>query len=123
MRSVRIARHHLSTTPRNPIPPLAARPLQKRPAKGGSPMKRIFTTCSLLVRAACFDQNATRTDERTHRLDDLDRDGLLEEEGGGVIMPDPGDCPVMTYTEMHTVTVDESGMVISETWEVCTQCF
>ncbi len=90
--------------------------------------RRMMTTCSAAALAAlalggCMDQNSTRSDERVHRLDDGDGDGLMEEEGGGVILPDPGDCPVMTYTEIHTVTVDESGMVISETWEVCTQCF
>ena len=77
----------------------------------------------------CADERTT-TDSRTRRLTDANRDGLLKEENppddGCLIMEepgDPGDCPIMSYTETHSVTVDADGNVLAETWQVCTQCF
>lgn len=89
---------------------------------------RLQTTgiATALLLAACASETTTR-DYRTRHLDDSDKDGLLEEkdpsEDGYIIMPNPGDCPLMEWTEIHTVVVDADGNVVSETWEVCTQCF
>jgi Cys-rich repeat protein len=81
--------------------------------------------------SACSGDRTTTT-ERTRHLNDSDNDGLLEEvvveanpaDGDGpIIMPEPGNCPVMEWRETHTVKVDDSGNVISESYQVCTQCY
>jgi hypothetical protein len=74
----------------------------------------------------CQGDGTTTSEERVRRLSDSDGDGLMEEQNppdDPVILPDPGDCPILQYTETHTVTYDEMGNVVSETWTVCTQCF
>jgi Cys-rich repeat protein len=79
------------------------------------------------------DDPKTTITSRLRVLDDADRDRLLEErtgengnnddERGPIILPEPGDCPVMQWRETHTVLTDSNGEVISESWQVCTQCF
>ena len=83
---------------------------------------------ALGLSAACAsDGGNTSTDQRVRRLADSDKDGLLREidpePDECIILPEPGDCPVMSWTETHTVTTDAMGNVISETYSVCTQCF
>lgn len=54
---------------------------------------------------------------------DADGDGTV---GCGVVLPDPGfpdECARLQYREIHTVLVDASGELVSETFEFCTQCF
>lgn len=93
-------------------------------------MKRYgtLTTTALLSAAlglvtACADDQTTSWDH-VRRLHDADHDNLLEEENeGGLIMPEPGDCPIMEWREIHTVTTDAEGNILSETFTVCTQCF
>jgi Cys-rich repeat protein len=88
-----------------------------------------------IAQSACSLDHTTTT-ERTRHLDDSDNDGLLEEivapatpgdenkeDDGCIIMPEPGDCPVMEWTETHTVKTDANGNVIEESYSVCTQCY
>jgi Cys-rich repeat protein len=39
-----------------------------------------------------------------------------------VIFPNPGDCPLIQWSEERTVVYDENGNIIEETYTVCTQC-
>jgi Cys-rich repeat protein len=82
--------------------------------------------------SACATDPGSHTTTKLRHLAVTRADRLLREvtpddptgqNGGGIIMPEPGDCPVMSWMETHTVTVDSSGNVISETWQVCTQCY
>src|SRR5438552_3897014 len=94
-----------------------------------------FTACVLgLGTSAACGTGGTSTTERVRHLNDSDHDGLLEEviananpaDGRGdgcIIMPEPGDCPVMEWTETHTVKTDENGNVIEDVTSVCTQCY
>jgi Cys-rich repeat protein len=99
----------------------------------------VFSWGVIAVAAAALGTSAGCSSEptatKTSRLRKLDanRAHLLVErmvpkseregEDGPIIIPEPGDCPVMEWRETHTVLTDSNGEVISESWQVCTQCF
>lgn len=79
---------------------------------------------ALLVSAGCGGEDLIRN---TRHLSDSDGDGLMEEidpnGDGSLIVPDPGNCPILEWTEIRRTKVDADGNVIEEVYEVCQQCF